>query len=145
MGFFLMYFLIVDTLSDEFLRSSLNLLILAMKSALLSSNLGYVVVVDGPFGVACGEKNILLTNNDSAYETVISLIQKGVNVEAIVDNREKVDSKLVYEIEKSNVKIFKGFTVTNTFGYKRINRISIMQLSKDGEKVIGSKINLKCE
>jgi len=97
------------------------------------------------FGVACGEKNILLTNNDSAYETAISLIQKGVNVEAIVDNREKVDSKLVYEIEKSNVKIFKGFTVTNTFGYKRINRISIMQLSKDGQKVIGSKINLKCD
>ena len=97
------------------------------------------------FGVACGEKNILLTNNDSAYETAISLIQKGINVEAIVDNREKVDSKLVYEIEKSNVKIFKGFTVTNTFGYKRINRISIMQLSKDGQKVIGSKINLKCD
>ena len=97
------------------------------------------------FGVACGEKNILLTNNDSAYETAISLIQKGVNVEAIVDNREKVDSKLVYEIEKSNVKIFKGYTVTNTFGYKRINRISIMQLSKDGQKVIGSKIDLKCD
>ena len=27
------------------------------------------------FGVACGEKNIFLTNNDSAYETAISLIQ----------------------------------------------------------------------
>ena len=38
------------------------------------------------FGVACGEKNIFLTNNDSAYETAISLIQKGIKVEAIVDN-----------------------------------------------------------
>ena len=27
------------------------------------------------FGVTCGEKNILLTNNDSAYETALSLIQ----------------------------------------------------------------------
>ena len=36
------------------------------------------------FGVACGEKNIFLTNNDSAYETAISLIQKGIKVEAIV-------------------------------------------------------------
>ena len=97
------------------------------------------------FGVACGEKNILFTNNDSAYETAISLIQKGINVEAIIDNREKVDSKLVYEVEKNNVKIFKGYTITNTFGYKRISRISLMQLSKDGQKVVGSKINLSCD
>ena len=97
------------------------------------------------FGVACGEKNILFTNNDSAYETAISLIQKGINVEAIIDNREMVDSKLVYEVEKNNVKIFKGYTITNTFGYKRISRISLMQLSKDGQKVIGSKIDLSCD
>ena len=97
------------------------------------------------FGVACGEKNILFTNNDSAYETAISLVQKGINVEAIIDNREKVDSKLVYEVEKNNVKIFKGYTITNTFGYKRINRISLMQLSKDGQKVVGSKIDLSCD
>jgi len=97
------------------------------------------------FGVACGEKNILFTNNDSAYETAISLVQKGINVEAIIDNREKVDSKLVYEVEKNNVKIFKGYTITNTFGYKRISRISLMQLSKDGQKVVGSKIDLSCD
>ena len=97
------------------------------------------------FGVACGEKNILFTNNDSAYETAISLIQKGINIEAIVDNREEVDSKLHFEIEKNNIKIFKGYTVTNTFGYKRINKISIMKLSKDGQKVVGSKIDLYCD
>ena len=97
------------------------------------------------FGVACGNKNILLTNNDSAYETAISLIQKGIKVEAIIDNREQIDSKLLYDVEKNNVKIFKGFTIVDTSGYKKINKISIMQLSKDGQKVIGSKINLSCD
>ena len=97
------------------------------------------------FGVACGEKNILLTNNDSAYETAISLIQKGINIEAIIDNREEVDSKLTYEVEKNNIKIYKGHTVTNTSGYKRINKVTIMQLSKDGQKVVGSKIKLSCD
>ena len=97
------------------------------------------------FGVACGEKNILFTNNDSAYETAISLIQKGINVVAIIDNREQIDSKLLYEVEKNKIKIFKGYTVTDTFGYKKINKISIMQLSKDGQKVVGSKINLDCD
>jgi len=97
------------------------------------------------FGVACGEKNILFTNNDSAYETAISLIQKGIIVEAIIDNRDTVDSKLIYEVEKNKIKIFKGFTVVNTSGYKRINKVSIMQLSKDGQKVIGSKKTLSCD
>ena len=97
------------------------------------------------FGVACGEKNIFLTNNDSAYETAISLIQKGIKVEAIVDNREEIESKLLYEIEKNNIKVFKGFTIVNTNGYKKINKVSLMKLSKDGQKVIGSKINLSCD
>ena len=97
------------------------------------------------FGVACGERNILFTNNDSAYETAISLFQKGINVEAIIDNRENIDSKLIKETEKNNIKVYKGYTVVNTTGYKRINKISIMQLSKDGQKAIGSKISIECD
>ena len=97
------------------------------------------------FGVACGEKNIFLTNNDSAYETALSLIQKGINVEAIIDNRDNIDSKLLYEVEKNNIKVFKGSTIINTSGYKRINKVFIMQLSKDGQKVFGPKITLSCD
>ena len=97
------------------------------------------------FGVACGERIVLLTNNDSAYETAISLIQRGIKVEAIIDNREQLDSKLLYEVEKSNVKIFKGFTIVDTSGYKRINKVSIMKLSIDGQSVVGPKTNLYCD
>ena len=97
------------------------------------------------FGVACGERNVLFTNNDSVYETAISLFQKGINIEAIIDNREEIDSKLIKEIEKNNIKIYKGYTVIDTYGYKRINKISIMQLSKDGQKVIGSKKSINCD
>ena len=97
------------------------------------------------YGVACGQKNIFLTNNDSAYETALSLTQKGIYVEAIVDNREQVDSKLLYEVEKNNIKVYKGFTIVDTFGYKRIKKVSIMKLSKDGQNAVGSKKNLSCD
>jgi sarcosine oxidase, subunit alpha len=97
------------------------------------------------FGVVCGQKNIFLTNNDSVYETAISLIQKGVKVESIIDNREHVDSKLVYEVERNNIKIFKGYTIVDTYGYKRISKVAIMQISKDGQNVVGSKIILSCD
>ncbi len=97
------------------------------------------------YGVACGEKIVLLTNNDSAYETAISLYQKGINIEAVIDNREEIDSKLIKETEKNNIKVYKGYTVVDTSGYKRINKVSIMQLSRDGQKVIGSKISISCD
>ncbi len=97
------------------------------------------------YGVACGENNILFTNNDTAYETAMSLLQRGIKVNAIIDNRVEIDSKLSYEVEKNNIRIFKGYTVVDTYGYKRINGLSIMQLSKDGQKVIGKKIKLSCD
>ncbi len=97
------------------------------------------------YGVACGEKNVLFTNNDSAYQTAISLHQKGIQIEAIIDNREEIDSKLIKETEKNNIKIYKGYTIVDTSGYKKINKVSIMQLSKDGQKVIGSKISIACD
>ena len=90
-------------------------------------------------------KNVLFTNNDSAYETAISLYKKGINIDAIIDNREETDSKLIKEVEKNNIKVYKGYTVVDTSGYKRINKISIMQLSKDGQKAIGSKISIRCD
>ena len=65
------------------------------------------------FGVACGEKNVLFTNNDSAYETAISLHQKGINIEAIIDNREEIDSQLIKETEKNNIKIYKGYRLSD--------------------------------
>ena len=37
------------------------------------------------YGVACGSKNVFFTSNDSAYESALSLYNKGINVEAIID------------------------------------------------------------
>ena len=37
------------------------------------------------YGVKCGNKISLFTNNDSAYETAISLNKSGVNVNSIID------------------------------------------------------------
>ena len=97
------------------------------------------------YGVSCGENNVLFTNNDSAYETALSLFKKGIRVKAIVDIREQPSSKIIEEVESNGIKVYKEYTVVNTEGYKKINKISIMQLSKDGQSVIGSKIDLDCD
>ena len=97
------------------------------------------------YGVSCGEDNVLFTNNDSAYETALSLFKKGIRVKAIIDIREQPSSKIIEEVESNGIKVYKECTVVNTEGYKKINKISIMQLSKDGQSVIGSKIDLDCD
>jgi sarcosine oxidase, subunit alpha len=96
------------------------------------------------YGVVTGKNTVFFTNNDSAYESAISLHEKGINVECIIDIREKSNSKIVKTAENLGIKIYWSHTVVDTQGYKKLNKISIMELSKDGLSVIGSKIKIKC-
>ncbi len=97
------------------------------------------------YGVKTGESISLFTNNDSAYETAISLNKSGVKVKVIIDIRENSNSILTEKIEKTGIKILRGYTIINTDGYKRINSIEVMKLSKDGGSVVGNKITYKCD
>ena len=97
------------------------------------------------YGVKSGEKIVLFTNNDTAYETALSLNDKGIKVEAIIDIRNENDSELIKSVKNLNIKIFNNHTIVDTEGYKRINKVSIMELSKDGTSVVGKKININCD
>ena len=98
------------------------------------------------YGVVCGRKNIFFTNNDTAYESAISLLKKGINVEAVIDIREKSESTIVQEAKNLGIKIYWSHTVVDTHGYKRLKQISIMELSKDAQSFAGSKkIVLNCD
>ena len=96
------------------------------------------------YGVICGENNFVFTNNDSAYETALSLFEKGIQIK-IIDIRKKTNSKIVKEVEKLGIDIYWNSTVINTFGYRKLNSIEIMNLSEDGTNVIGKKIKVKCD
>ncbi len=96
------------------------------------------------YGVACGTKNIFFTNNDSAYESALSLHNKGIKVEAIIDIRENSDAKIIKKINDAGIKIYWSHTIVDTRGYKRLSGVSIMKLSNDGTSVTGSKISISC-
>ena len=97
------------------------------------------------YGVKCGQKISLFTNNDSAYETAISLIKSGVTLNSVVDIRNKSNSSIVKEAEKLGIKVHWKHAVVNTNGYKRINSIELMKLSEDGTGVIGNKFKEECD
>ena len=97
------------------------------------------------FGVKSGNEISLFTNNDSAYETAISLNKSGVKVNTIIDIRENSTSLLVKKVQKIGINILWGHTVVNTNGYKRIKSINVQKLSVDGESVVGKKIKINCD
>jgi len=98
------------------------------------------------YGVATGQKNIFFTNNDTAYESAISLNNKDIKVEAIIDIRENPNSEFTKEAENLGIKIYKNHTIVDTLGYKKLNKISIMELSKDGQSFANSNIiTLGCD
>ncbi len=96
------------------------------------------------YGVACGNNNVIFTNNDSAYETAISLNQKGISSQ-IVDIRKSSESLIVKKAQKLGIKIYWEHAITNTFGYKKINSVEFMKLSEDGSNIQGEIIKLKCD
>jgi len=96
------------------------------------------------YGVSCGLNNFIFTNNDSAYETAISLIEKGMSVK-IIDIRKMVNSGVVKQAEKLGINIYWNSTVTNTFGYRKIKSIEIMSLSDDGSNIMGNKTKVNCD
>ncbi|MDA9650682.1 sarcosine oxidase subunit alpha family protein [Candidatus Pelagibacter sp.] len=97
------------------------------------------------YGVVCGKKTVFFTNNDSAYESALCLYNKGIKVEAIIDIRDKSNSKIIKTVEDAGIKILWSHTIVNTNGYKRLNNISVMKLSNDGLSVIGNKIEISCD
>ena len=98
------------------------------------------------YGVATGQKNIFFTNNDTAYESAISLQKKGIKVEAIIDIREQSNTAFTKEAEGLGIKVYRSHTIVNTEGYKKINKITIMELSRDGQSFASpEKIELDCD
>ena len=97
------------------------------------------------YGVKSGEEIVLFTNNDTAYETALSLSNKGIKVKAIVDIRDANENRLINSIKDLNIKIYNNHTVVDTKGHKRINKVSIMELSKDGTSVVGNRIDIDCD
>ena len=54
------------------------------------------------------KKDVFFTNNDSAYESAISLNDKGIKVEAIIDIREQSETNLEKRVIDAGIKNILG-------------------------------------
>lgn len=71
------------------------------------------------FGVACGRRVAVFTNNDNAYRTATDLTAAGIDVAAIIDSRPEAPDGF------GNFRVFANARVTGTRGRKRLRSISV--------------------
>jgi len=97
------------------------------------------------YAVKCGNNAVIFANNDDAYETAISLHNKGIKIEAIIDIREGSEGDLVKKCKDLGLKIFWKHVVVSTSGRKKINKVFVMKLSTNNNSVTGNKIKIDCD
>ena len=93
------------------------------------------------YGIAPGNKAVVLTGNDDGYGVALDLFENGIKVQAIVDMRSNPSNSLLAEVvNANNIPIIQGHTVFEAIpgpGKRNIKGALIRQLSLQGE--IGDK------
>ncbi|MEO0389592.1 MAG: sarcosine oxidase subunit alpha family protein [Pseudomonadota bacterium] len=86
------------------------------------------------YAVAPGSRTVVVTNNDDAYRTAISLVQAGLSVPAILDARVlPTDSALMAEAKALGVRVLMGHAIAKVQGTKRVHSVAICSQAGSGE------------
>ncbi|MCS4503372.1 sarcosine oxidase subunit alpha family protein [Arhodomonas aquaeolei] len=85
------------------------------------------------YGVVPGRRVVVFTNNDSAYRTVLDLLDtREVAMAAVVDVRGHPAGKLVERVRAKGVPVHGGHVVADTRGRKRVAAVEVRPLVDGG-------------
>jgi sarcosine oxidase subunit alpha len=97
------------------------------------------------YAVKPGERAVIFTNNDSAYQTALDLNAAGAQVIAVVDARSQSSSELAKMVRSAGIEVMNSSAVVDTSGGKRLQSVQVMSLSSDGQSVSGQRRTLSCD
>jgi sarcosine oxidase subunit alpha len=97
------------------------------------------------YAVLPGNKLLLFTSNDDAYQTAINWHKAGREVVAVVDSRMAPGGDLNQTMADLNIQLYCGHGVIEVVGKKRVKAAVIAPLSVDGSSIIGQTLRLDCD
>ncbi|WJY16116.1 sarcosine oxidase subunit alpha [Pectobacteriaceae bacterium CE90] len=97
------------------------------------------------YGVVPGSRLVLMTTNDSAYQTVLDWADAGREVIAVVDTRANPQGELVASARKRGIRIITGSAVIDVQGKKRVTGVTIASIDSKGDTVTGNISTLRCD
>ncbi|WP_341366410.1 sarcosine oxidase subunit alpha family protein [Yoonia sp. BS5-3] len=94
------------------------------------------------YGVSVGDRTVIVTNNDDAYRTAITLKQAGLEVPAIIDARTEAKGDLIDEARALGIHIAFGKGIAKVMGRKRVTGVGIC--AQAGEGAVLEEIACDC-
>ena len=84
------------------------------------------------WAVSPGDRTVIVTNNDDAYRTAISLKQAGLSVPCIVDARTSATGALPSEARALGIRIETGKAIARVQGGKRVTGVALCMQAGEG-------------
>ena len=84
------------------------------------------------YGVSIGDRTVVVTNNDDAYRTAITLKGLGLEVPAIIDARAGGGGALADEARALGIRVETGKAIAKVKGAKRVEGVAICAQAGEG-------------
>ena len=84
------------------------------------------------FGVSIGDRTVVVTNNDDAYRTAITLKQLGLEIPVILDARQSGGGALAEEARALGIRVETGKGIAKVKGGKRVTGVAICAQAGEG-------------
>ena len=84
------------------------------------------------YGTSIGDRTVIVTNNDDAYRTAITLKEAGLDVPAILDARSSADGDLPARARALGLRIETGKGIAKVVGGKRVTGVKICAQAGEG-------------
>ena len=97
------------------------------------------------YAVAPGQRLVLFTTNDHAYQAALDWQRSGRQVVAVVDARGSPNGALPQAVKAAGVEVIGGSGVIEAIGRRRVRGALVAPLSVDGGKPTGATRRLSCD
>ena len=98
------------------------------------------------FGVRLGERAVVFTNNDSAYEAIEPLLDTGTHIVAVVDARaDGPGENALGVVRRHEIELIAGSVVMRAIGRGGVDGVEIRWLSLDGSAVGDDSRRMPCD
>jgi sarcosine oxidase, subunit alpha len=97
------------------------------------------------YAVLPGSTAIVFTNNDSAYQAALDLLDAGAAVPAIIDLRSELSGALPRRAQALGVHVFSGHTVLDVKGVTGVQAVRIARVDPSGSVIGKSSRWIRCD
>jgi sarcosine oxidase subunit alpha len=84
------------------------------------------------YAVSPGDRTVVVTNNDSAYQTALALKAAGLEVPAILDARDRATGALPEAARAAGIRVLTGKAIAKVKGGKRVTGVAICAQAGEG-------------